>query len=194
MAPQKKTEIAQPIQVGPGRISFPFVFSMKENEDGNARYECTLLMPPGFDTKPLLAALEKVAVDEFGPRSEWSDKLRKPEDVIKTLTKPGKTMAGKEMAGYDIGWTPVSAAHAKNQPEVVDRDNATVTVEKEVYGGRWGRILVRPYAFRNKTAGVTLALLGVRVLKHDKPFGGGVDVKAAFAGIDDSDAGDDDAI
>lgn len=189
MAPAKKHDMAPSIQVGPGRLSFPFVFEMKENDDGNARYECTLLMPPGFDTKPLLDALEKVAVDEFGPRKEWPEKLRKPEDVIRTLTKQAKTMAGRDMDGYLPGWTPVSAAHSKKQPEVYDRDDKLITDDKEVYGGRWGRLVVRPYAYRNKTQGVTLGLHGIRILKHDTKFGGGVDVLAAFAGIDDS--GDD---
>jgi hypothetical protein len=98
------------------------------------------------------------------------------------------------MAGYEPGWTPISAAHPKKQPKVVDRDNVEVTNEKEVFGGRWGRLLVRPYAFRNKTSGVAFALLGGRILKKDTPFGGGIDVKDAFAGIDDSGDGDDDVI
>jgi hypothetical protein len=191
---KQKSELADPIQIGAGRLSFPSLFEPKLNDDGNSRYEATLLMPPGFDTKPLLEALEKVAVEQFGKRELWPDKMRKPEDVVATLTKRKRTMSGKELVGYEPGWTPIAAADPKRQPKVVDRDNKIVTDPKQVYGGRWARLLIRPYAYANKSAGVTFALLGVRLLKDDEPFGGGVDVQAAFAGIDDSEDDNDDAI
>ncbi len=187
----KRNEPAPTMAIGKGRLAFPYFFEPHTNDDGKSRWECVILMPPGFDTKPLLAALEKAAVEEFGPRDEWPDKLWKPEDVVQTLTKPRKSSTGKVMAGYEPGWTVISAAHPKKQPEVVDRDNEVVTDPKQVYGGRWGRLLVRPYAFRNKTSGVAFALLGARVLKHDTPFTSNANVKEAFAGIDDSDEDED---
>lgn len=187
----KRSEQADPIAIGKGRLAFPYFFEPHTNDDGKSRYEGVILMPPGFDTKPLLAALEKVAVEAFGPRSEWPDKLWKPEDVVQTLTKPKKNSKGQPLAGFDPGWTVISAAHPKKQPQVVDANNEIVTDPKQVYGGRWGRLLVRPYAFRNKTRGVAFALLGARILKNDTPFGGGVNVKDAFAGIDDSEDDDD---
>jgi hypothetical protein len=187
----KRNEPAPTMAIGKGRFAFPYFFEPHTNDDGKSRWECVILMPPGFDTKPVLAALEKAAVEEFGPREDWPDKMWKPEDVVQTLKKPRKNRNDQPMAGYEAGWTVISAAHPKKQPEVVDRDNVVVTDPKQVYGGRWGRLLVRPYAFRNKTSGVAFALLGARVLKHDTPFGGGVNVKDAFAGIDDSEDDDD---
>lgn len=192
MAEKKQRGPAPIIKLGPGRLAFMSVFEKRKNEDGAERYEATILLPPGFDTKPLLKALTAVALEEFGPEDDWPEKMRRPEDVVRTLKKPqlsGKS--GLPLAGFDAGWTVVPAAAVKNQPEVVNAIREKVTDEKEVYGGRWGIIAVRPYAFRNKTRGVSLNLVAVQVTKHDKPFGGAPAAKDIF---DDQVVDDDDVI
>lgn len=120
--------------------------------------------------------------------------MRRPEDVVRTLKKPevsGKS--GLPLAGYDTGVTVVPAANSKSQPEVINAVKETVKDPKEVYGGRWARLAVRPYAFRNKSRGVSLSLIAVQLLKHDKPFGGPPPARDIFDDVIE-DMGDDDVI
>jgi hypothetical protein len=60
----KRNEPAPTMAIGKGRLAFPYFFEPHTNDDGKARWESVILMPPGFDSKPLLAALEKSRRDE----------------------------------------------------------------------------------------------------------------------------------
>lgn len=164
-----------------GRLSFPSIFDWKENDDGSKRYEVVTLLPPDTDLKPILAALEKVAVETWGAdRAAWPRKARKPEDVIVPATE-------KKYAGYDPGWHYISAAmpafdkkgKPRDRPQVLNALRDEVTDEKEIYPGRWAKVAVRPYYFKNKSEGVTFALIAVQLLKHDTRLAG-VNAKTLF--------------
>lgn len=186
MTAAKKGGPAPLIVTARGRLSFPSLFEMRTNEDGNSRYEANLLLPPGFDAKPLLKALKDVAIEEFGPEDDWPEKMRRPEDVVRTLKKAQMSdKTGMPMAGYEAGWTVLPAAHSKNQPQVVDALKEPITDPKQAYGGRWARFAVRPFAFRNKSKGVSLSLVYVQLLKHDTPFGGPPPARDVFDDIAD---------
>lgn len=161
------------VVAGPGRLSFPFVFEPQVTENGE-KYSVTLLLPPGFDTKPLLAALNDCAREAWGPdRAKWPKKARLPEDVIRDATE-------KTLAGYEEGWKFISAS-SKQKPGVVDANKDDVTDSEAVYAGRWGRINVTPYAYAAKgNVGVSFGLNSLQILKNDTSFGGRGNAKNDF--------------
>jgi hypothetical protein len=126
-----------------------------------------LLLPPGSNVKPLLAGLEAACVEMFGPRDKWPRTLRKPEDIVMPAHEKGK------WAGYEEGWIAISCSNSKQAPEVVDAMNEPVTDPKQAYPGRWARLNVRPYAYKNKTQGGSFWLTHVQLLKNDVPLAGG---------------------
>lgn len=159
----------------PGRLSFAHLIEPKIGEDGGKpRWETVLLLPPGSDVKPLLQGLEAAIVELFGPRKDWPRNLRKPEDIVLPAPEKGK------YAGYEEGWTAISCSNSKQAPEVIDAMKAAVSNPKEVYAGRWARLAVRPYAYKNKTMGGSLWLTHVQLLKHDEPLAGGPRAKDVF--------------
>lgn len=180
MNAKNQRPLAPIMMVGPGRLAFAYIFEPKTNEDGKARYETNLLLPPGFDKGPILKALEDEMVAMFGPRAEWPRTARRPEDVVYTLEAPKKNKKGQVLTGFDAGWTVLSAAHQKTAPGVVNAVRDEVTDPSEVYSGRWARLGVRPYAYDTQKGGVSLSLQGVQVLKHDTKFGGNPDAKSMF--------------
>jgi hypothetical protein len=171
----EKKPMTPSIIVGPGRLSFCSIFEPKESQDGGKpRWETVLLLPPAVDVQPYLAALEAACVAEFGPRASWPRNLRKPEDVIMPATEKGK------YSGYEEGWNALSCGNSKDAPEVVDAMREAVTDPKQAYPGRWARLSVRPYAFKNKKAGVSLWLTHVQLLRNDTPLAGGPKAKDVF--------------
>ena len=161
------------IVVGPGRLSFPFLLEPQATENGD-KYSVTLLLPPGYDTKPLLAALNECAREAWGPdKAKWPKKARMPEDVIRDATE-------KSLAGYDEGWKFI-AATSKGKPGIVDANKDEVHDPDAVYAGRWGRVNVTPYTYAAKgNVGISFGLNSVQILKNDKPFGGRGSAKNDF--------------
>jgi hypothetical protein len=169
------------IVVGPGRLSFPNLLEPKVNDDGASRFETTLLLPPDTDVSKLKKALEAVAIETFGPKDKWPRGMRTPDDVIRDCSE-------KNFAGYEEGWSFIAAAlpgtdrngKARPGPQILDAMKQEVTNASEVYAGRWAKLALRPYAYNNKSKGVTLALVAVQLLKHDDRLGGGVNAKSLF--------------
>lgn len=161
------------LQIGPGRLSFPFLFEPQQTESGE-KYSVSLLLPPGYDTKPLLAALTECAKEAWGPdRAKWPKKARLPEDVIRDASE-------KNSAGYEEGWKFISAT-SKHRPGVVDANLDDVTDAAAAYAGRWGRVNVTPYPFAAKgNIGVSLGLNSVQILKNDASLGGRGSAKSDF--------------
>ena len=156
-------------------MSFASLIEPKIGEDGGKpRWETVLLLPPGSDVTALLQGLEQASVDMFGPRKDWPRNLRKPEDIILLAPEKGK------YAGYEEGWVALSCSNSKAPPEVIDAMKQPVDNPKEIYPGRWARLAVRPYAYKNKTAGCSLWLTHVQLLKHDEPLAGGPRAKDVF--------------
>ena len=162
-----QTKQRERVTVGPGRLSFPFLFEPRAVEGGEPKYSATLLLPPGFDTKPLLAALNRCAVAAWGPdRAKWPKKARTPDDVIRDATE-------KSLPGYEEGWKFITAT-SKHAPDVFDANRDVVADESAVYAGRWGRVSVSPFSYGTMgNVGISLGLNGVQILKHDAPLGGG---------------------
>ena len=157
------------IIIGPGRMSFPALFEPAKNQDGTPgdKYQVTLLLPPDFDTGPMVEALNAAAAEKWGnDKSKWPKTLRGPKLVIRDASEK------EHLAGYEPGWKFV-ALKTKNQPGIVDAMKNEITDPREVYAGRWARVSARAYAYDNVLKGVGFALQNVQLLQHDNPFGGG---------------------
>lgn len=156
------------LRVGPGRLSFPALLEPKENDQGALKYGVTLLLPPGYDTAPLLAELKRAWNDKFGTDpKKWpkGPTVRTPDKVIRDASeKP-------HLAGYEEGWKFISA-RSDSAPGVVDAMVRPVTDKREIYPGRWARISVNAYCYTRPTTGVTFGLNNVQLLRDDTPFGG----------------------
>lgn len=152
------------IIIGPGRLSFPYLFEARETENGE-RYMTSLLLPPDYNLKPILAALNAAAVAGFGKdRAKWPKGMRKPEDVIREAAEKS------QFEGYEEGWHFIGA-NATQQPGIVNGMREDVSDPRQVYPGRWAKISCNAFWYKNKTAGVSLGLNNVQLLKNDNTFG-----------------------
>lgn len=184
MSDSKTTKPATKLIVGPGRLSFPHVMKPQETENG-LRYNTAILLPPTYDTKPILKALEAAWFEKFGAdKTKWprGETVRTPNKVLKKAQECYRAADGSRLYGTEFDdWTVLSAAtNADNPPEVVDATLAEVTDPRKVYAGRWARLSVNAYGFANKTRGVTLGLNNVQILKDDTPLAGRAPAKSEF--------------
>ena len=149
--------------LGPGKLSFPKIFTPNDAEYGG-KYSATLLLPPEYDFGPLKKAMLDVAVAKFGPdRQKWPRNLRGPAQTIRPCEEKS------HLTGYLPGWHFVSAA-SKDQPGIIDGALQKVADPREAYPGRWAMMSVNVYAYSNVTHGVSLGLQNVQLRQHDDPF------------------------
>lgn len=152
------------VRIGPGRLSFPFLFEPRDTENG-PKYMTSLLLPPDYDVQPILTALTNAAIAGFGSdRSKWPKGMRKPADCIRDCEEKEK------FEGYLPGWKFISA-NAKEAPGIVSAMREDITDPKQVYPGRWAKISCNAFWFKNKTTGVSLGLNNVQLLRNDGTFG-----------------------
>lgn len=162
--------------IGPGRLSFPALFHAQRPEFGG-KFAATILLPPDYDVKPLVKAMEEAAVEKWGAdKAKWPKPFWGPKQVIRDAGEK----AG--LAGYLPGWKFIGLK-SKTQPGIVNGMLEKVTDEKEAYAGRWIRVTARAYAYDTVTKGVGLGLQNVQLLKHDTPFSGAARAEDDFDAI-----------
>jgi hypothetical protein len=166
-AAQKQDEAAAAkLKIGPGRISFPFIFTPRQTARGD-RHELTLLLPPTYDTSFITQACVEKCIATWGPnRAKWPPNARKPEQVVR------KCEEKLHLAGYEKGWHFVKAV-SESAPGIVGFDpKEAVTDPKQGYAGRWAKMSCRPFIYTMREGiGVSLGLSNVQLLKHDATFG-----------------------
>jgi hypothetical protein len=161
------------IKIGPGRLSFPKIFTPNEKEFGG-KYGVTLLLPPTFDLNPLKEALKQAAIEKFGPdQAKWPKGMRGPKQVIRPCEDKG------HLAGYLPGWHFITASSA-DMPGVVDGQLREVTDAKEAYAGRWAIISVNTYGYDNVSKGVALGLQNIQLRQDDDGFSSRVAARNEF--------------
>lgn len=150
--------------IGPGRLSFPFLFQPQPAEYGG-KFAATLLLPPSVDTKLIAKALTDAAIEKWGP-----DKKKWPKGVnIDNVIRNAEDKS--HLNGYEPGWKFVSLK-SKQKPSIVSASLEPVEDEKAVYPGRWARVSASAYAYDNVLKGVGLGLHNVQLLQHDTPLSG----------------------
>ncbi len=183
----------------PFRMSFPSLppgKPRKNDKSGKEQFEITALCPPHtaeIERKKAMKAFEAAMSEKFGSdKSKWPKLKRKPADVLRDFEEYNAD-GEKPLPGDWKGWLMFRAnATTKYPPNVVgpvkgsDGKFPVVTDEREVYGGRWARATFEAvyYDHAEGGKGVTLSLINVQLLKHDKKFGGSV--TAAEKDFDDA--------
>lgn len=151
---------------GPVRLSFPSLFTKKkfDGDTGDGKYMVTALIPKD-ETETVSAIRKAIAnAEKAGTGSKWGGKA--PKDLQQPLVD-GDTYDDEFYEDYYT-----VRAKTNNRPAVVDRNNAPIVDEEEIYGGVWAYLSVTffPYnAGGNK--GVGAALNSVKKFKDDEPFG-----------------------
>jgi hypothetical protein len=153
------------LRIGPGRLSFPHLIEKHAIEGGTEKYSTALLLPPDFDIRPLLEALNKLCRETWNQdRAKWPTNARKPEQVIRRCEEKA------HLAGYEPGWHFISAS-TNEQPTIVGWDKEPITNPRETYAGRWANISARPFIYNNVGVGISLGLNNVQLLQHAPAFG-----------------------
>jgi hypothetical protein len=184
----------------PFRMSFPSIPPMKprkNDKSGKEQFEITALCPPAtaeIERKKAMKAFEAAMSEKHGAdKTKWPKLKRKPADVLRDFEEYNSD-GDKPLPGDWKGWLMFRAnATTKYPPNVVGptKDPNTgkfpvVTDEREVYGGRWARATFEAVYYDHPEGGrgVTLSVINVQLLKHDKKFGGAV--TAAEQDFDDA--------
>lgn len=182
----------------PFRLSFPSLPPMKPRKNaksGKEQFELTALCPPqtaAIERAKAMKAFEAAMEEKFGDKSKWPKLKRKPTDVLRDFEEYNSD-GEKPLPGDWKGWLMFRAnATTKYPPNVVgpvkgpDGKFPVITDEREVYGGRWARATIEALYYDHEEGGkgVTLSVVNVQLLKHDKKFGGSV--TAAEKDFDDA--------
>jgi hypothetical protein len=157
----------------PIRLSYPFLFEPRENDQGAEYWETEALIPPTKEgdalRKQILEGLEDVMTEAFGDEAEWPRGRNDyhPEHKMKYVDRdkiPGP--------GVNEDWS-IFRARSYQPPGVVDANKDEVLNKREVYGGRWARLSLTLAAYdASKSKGVTIYLNNVQLLDNAESFGG----------------------
>jgi hypothetical protein len=183
------------------RLSYPHFFAVDPYtvKPGKAgKYNCVMVMPPEA-MKEIRKQLKLAAEGKWGPdRAKWPASLRKID--LATYCSPNakdgwpiRDGDDSEKDGY-AGMQYVKAGSSK-KPEIVDIKLQPILDINEAHAGVVCRALVQAYAYEGDSAGVTLALEKVLVVRDDGTNwgGGGGTMSAADAFSEFMDDGSDDA-
>lgn len=181
-----KSRVKTPV----GRVSFPFVFEPDEgDDDGKAKYRCSLLFKKTTDLTKLKKALFYAA--KFGFAGKPDAELKA---MVNAVFRDGD---GKEnLEGYEGHY--FITASSKDQPAVVqkDEDGALIklTTKQEFYAGCYAVavLVASPYGhtkeslkFTKGKKGVTFYLNGLEKKGDGAKFGGGPSIQDMFGDDDD---------
>ena len=164
------------------RVSFPHLFRPSDNktEDGKAKYQLSMLFPPGTDLALLKKAARECAEQHFNGK------------IPPRLKTPFLDAGTYEYEGYEPGWTLIRVS-TTTKPGVVDQNVQPIIDEAEFYPGCWARATVTVYGWTFKgNNGVSFGLQNVQKIKDDDSFGGGRrKAEDDFAPVEGASTGDD---
>lgn len=164
------------IRTCPVRISFPKIDKPRQDDNGNDKFEATLLFPKGADILILNKALEAKAVEIHGAKAMElvkHGKLVWPlKDQATKIRDDGTLWDGCEAGARTCD------ARTSNAPQTVDA-NAQRVAPSKFYGGCWALVTVHPYAgtYEDKKKGakklyLSVGLNNLQFIADDDRFGG----------------------
>tara|TARA_R110000765_G_scaffold251922_1_gene353289 strand:- start:162 stop:749 length:588 start_codon:yes stop_codon:yes gene_type:complete len=160
-----------------GRISFPYVFEGRENQQGKLEYSTDLIFDKEADLSGMLATVEKAKEKEWG--SKRPNNITSPfkDGTLKNDT-PDKFGETGKYPEY-VGATYITLK-SKKPIAVVDINRKAITKE-ELNAGCYARAVYSAFAydFAGKI-GVTLYLQALQKLAEGE-FDTSVDIEEAFA-------------
>lgn len=153
-----------------GKLSYPSLLeprSMANDPEGEKKYSCALLIPPGADLTVMRSEAQRVA------KEKWPDGV--PKNVRNPFLRVGdleRSKGGGQYPAEFADWTLIRCS-SKQAPDLVDHLGQAVTRQAEVYPGRFSRLSVRPFAYDQKgNRGVSFGLQNAQLLDHDTPMAG----------------------
>ena len=170
---QPKTIYGEHVNTPIGRVSFPHVFSPRENElkidkkTGKPvlEYEITLLFDKTADLGPLKKEIARVA-----KLAEYN--LTDGSTVVSCI-KDGNVAYKKDPEKNAIQKDKIVViARSRLKPGLIDRDQLPILNPNEFYGGCYARIQVQPKTWHQLTGhGIILDLVNIQKAKDGEPFG-----------------------
>jgi len=177
------------------RLSFPSLFvATSFSPDQEKKYSATLIIEKGTpEHKALLAEVERVATDKWGPKAGATLVSLKASNKI--CVRDGAEKEG--MDGFGEGVVFMNAS-TKSRPGVYDRDQTPLTADDgRPYAGSYVNAMVEIWCQDNQFGKrINATLRGVQFAKDGEPFGGGgAPAKADdFPMLEESEPGSDDDI
>lgn len=154
-----------------GRILYPALFQPRAAKGApadSAKYQCSLLIPKGSDISAMKSAVEAILKENFSEKVRSTVKIKTP--FLRTEDQP-------RFAEFADDFPLMIRCNSTYRPDVVGPTMQPIREEDEadeVYGGRWGRLSVNPFAYnRPDSKGVSLGLQNVQLLDHADPIAGG---------------------
>ena len=163
------------------RAAFVHIFKAASSfENQEPKFSTVMLFPPDADLGPMKAAALAAAKDRW------------PNELPQGMKNPFRNAAEKShLAGYEEGWTFVTAT-SMNKPGAVDQSRKPlVEAEGKLYAGVWCRADVNAFAYdKAGNKGVSFGLNNIQLVRDGEPFVGRR-AEAAFDEIPMEDIGDD---
>lgn len=160
--------------IGPVRLSFPYVAKPKHTDSGD-RYSGSILLPPGTDVAPLIEAAETVIKENLS-------KGKKLGPQHKRGVRPAEELGHHK--GYDEGWHFMSMT-SKEPVSCVDYRREDID-PAAFYPGCWVRVRTRPFFYDyNGNVGAGWGFNGLQFLYNDTRLDSRVAAREAFDEWDD---------
>jgi hypothetical protein len=188
MSEQNQIETALRVTTGKVRLSFPYLFNLRQptpGSTGGPKYSVMLLIPKSDKkTMAALRAAEKAAT-EIGKNTKFGGKATGlAPSIIKDGDADGSAEDYPEREGH---YYMTVNAYPDFKPEVVDRALQPILDQSEVYSGVYARVSVTAFAykFEDMKKGVSFGLNNVQILGGGESLAGGKPASADFEAIED---------
>jgi hypothetical protein len=151
------------------RVSFPKLFKAEAYGDGEPKFSVVAIVRKDITDKDrtlmknLIAAAEKVAIAKFGESA--FRKMRKLGQ-FKWPIRDGEEKEHLDGYGSEVVFFTLSN---KIAPGVIGRNKEPLG-ESDVYAGCYARATVTPFAFDNKSKGVSFSLNNVQKVGEGEAF------------------------
>lgn len=176
-----------------GRVSYPNLDEPREYEEGDAKFQITLLFP------------KENQIDKLSPWDDYAkhdlSTMRQiakimtaeayPNGLPKKFKMPFLDGDDAEWDGYEGNW--YIRFNSKKRPGAVSVSQKAidlVDVSNTFYPGSWARVIANPYCYDKKQKGFNFGLRHVQFICDGEPFGDDPDPVKAFENFDKIPEGD----
>lgn len=182
---QKTGQFKGDVLTGPVRLSFCNLWELpkpKPGDNAEPKYGSMLMFPPNTDFRVLYEEYYAGCAKDF---AEYYDA---PTQQYSGLHSPFHNQQDKlKYKGFTPGCVYINSS-SKYKPPIVDARQNPIVDRNKVYDGVWAICAIRQYSFGKQPPrpkkGVSFGIQSVMIIGDDtKLFGGGVDAKAHYSGV-----------
>lgn len=165
----------------PFLVRFAFtqdLFTAKEDDRGNKKWNCTILIPKTADISPVAGMILEAATKQWGDKAkQWlADGLIK-SPVLDGDGKQGLSKkTGERHDGFAGHWFIRSSSGFDYRPAIFGPKLEAITDKNQFVSGVYGHAVIYAYTWENKDQGkgVSITLrMAQKVRDSEKPLGGG---------------------